>query len=63
MTPIETRWSVYSETGLPAWAAAAILAAMLWTMLRWLRHECGSRPSALKRLLPLTLAATLLPAR
>lgn len=62
MTPISTDWSVYSETGVPAWAAACALLALLAVLVRWLRSECRRRPSWLARILPWTLALAIVPA-
>ena len=55
MTPIATEWSVYSETGVPAWAVACALAATFAVLLVWLRSECRRRPSRLAAILPWTL--------
>ena len=62
MIPVSTKWSVYSETGVPAWAAAAVLVVVVVVLLRWLRHECGARPSWPARLLPATLVLVAVPA-
>ena len=62
MTPIATEWSVYSETGVPAWAVACALAATFAVLLVWLRSECRRRPSRLAALLPWTLLLAIVPA-
>lgn len=62
MTPVSTEWSVYSETGVPAWGAAFALVALLALLHRWLRYECRRRPSGMARILPLTLVFVVMPA-
>lgn len=62
MTPIATKWSVYSETGVPAWAVACALVATLAVLLVWLRSECRRRPSRLAAILPWTLLLAIVPA-
>lgn len=62
MTPVSTNWSVYSETGVPTWAAGAVLVVVVVVLLRWLRHECGARPSRPARSLPATLVLVAVPA-
>ncbi|MFM7291069.1 MAG: hypothetical protein ACKO6B_07545 [Planctomycetia bacterium] len=62
MKPIATEWSVYSETGVPAWVAASLFVVLLAVLLRWLHHECRQRRSRLASLLPCTLLLALVPA-
>ena len=59
MTPLETEWQVYGESGLPGWLVAALWLAALVLSLWWLRGE-RRRRGALGALLPYTWGLLLL---